>query len=101
MGQPASLKPADREWITRAACGGNTHLFFPPSAERPQARSRREAKARKLCQECPVNEQCREFGRTHREYGVWGGENEEERVRAGYPLQAPIGLRGNRHRAAS
>ena len=40
------LEPADEEWMTDAACKGLTHLFFPSSAERPQARERREAMAR-------------------------------------------------------
>ena len=35
----------------------------------------------------------RAFGRRHHEYGMWGGENEEERVLAGFSLHAPIGTR--------
>jgi WhiB family redox-sensing transcriptional regulator len=31
--------------------------------------------------------------RDNREYGFWGGENEEERHLAGYELTAPIGVR--------
>ena len=37
-----------------AACKGLTHLFFPSSAERPQARERREATARQVCATCAV-----------------------------------------------
>ena len=37
-----------------AACKGLTHLFFPSSAERPQARERREATARLVCATCTV-----------------------------------------------
>ena len=40
-------------WVADAACKGQTHLFFPPLAERPQARVRREAQARVLCRELP------------------------------------------------
>ena len=54
---------------------------------------RREAAAKAICASCPVVEPCREFGRLHHEYGVWGGENEEKRVRAGYRLNAPVGVR--------
>lgn len=77
----------------RAACRGLTHLFFPDSAERPTTRERREAAAREVCSGCPVASTCREFARTNHEYGLWGGESEEERHRAGFRLIAPIGIR--------
>jgi hypothetical protein len=35
----------------------------------------------------------------HREYGYWGGENEEERGDAGFPVADPIGGRARRRRA--
>ena len=41
-------------WTDFAMCKGRTALFFPPKAERPQARERREARARQLCAQCPV-----------------------------------------------
>jgi WhiB family redox-sensing transcriptional regulator len=81
------------EWVDDAACRGQADLFFAPRAERPQARVRREARARRLCAACPVAAPCREFARAHREYGFWGGESEDERHRAGYTLPAPIGVR--------
>jgi WhiB family redox-sensing transcriptional regulator len=90
----ANRTPLDREeWVAKAACKGQTHLFFPPLAERPQARVRREAQARVLCASCPVEQQCRGFARTNREYGLWGGESEEERHLAGFTVAAPIGVR--------
>ena len=76
-----------------AACKGLTHLFFPPPAERPQARERREASAKAVCRACPVNGTCREFARSNHEYGFWGGESEDERHEAGFRLIAPIGVR--------
>jgi len=69
-----------------AACRGHPDLFFAPHAERPQARVRREARARRLCGACPVAAPCRE-------YGFWGGESEEERHRAGFTIPSPIGVR--------
>jgi WhiB family redox-sensing transcriptional regulator len=81
------------EWKRDAECKGRTNLFFAPKAERPQARERREAKARRLCLRCPVQAACQEFARQHREYGFWGGENEEERHLAGFTVSAPIGIR--------
>lgn len=88
-------------WMDHAVCKGRTHLFFPPKAERPQARVRREAQARKLCQSCPVRNECQSFARDNREYGYWGGESEEERHLAGFTVAAPIGVRSRRLRPAS
>jgi WhiB family redox-sensing transcriptional regulator len=88
-------------WRDDAACTGNTRLFFPPKAERPQARARREAKASRLCDTCPVSNPCREFARDQREYGFWAGESEEERHLAGFTVSAPIGIRARHHSAAS
>src|SRR5262245_254869 len=81
------------DWMTGAACLGHAELFFAPRAERPQARVRREARARRLCASCPVVDPCRDFARVNREYGFWGGESEEERHRAGFTVPSPIGVR--------
>ncbi len=83
----------DDSWMDHGACRGLTHLFFPSAAERPQARERREAMAREVCAECPVNVECRDFARDNHEYGFWGGEAEDERHAAGFRLIAPIGVR--------
>jgi WhiB family redox-sensing transcriptional regulator len=82
-----------RDWMDEAMCKGRTSLFFPPRAERPQARVRREAQAKLLCTNCPVSVQCKQFARENHEYGFWGGESEEERHLAGYTVAAPIGVR--------
>jgi WhiB family redox-sensing transcriptional regulator len=83
----------DYSWTANAECRGLGSIFFPPAAERPQARERREAQAREVCGACPVLDECRDFARRNREYGFWGGESEEERHAAGYRLIAPIGVR--------
>ncbi len=83
----------DTPWQELAACKGRTRLFFPPKAERPQARGRREAKAQALCAVCPVQVPCRSYARAHHEYGYWGGESEEDRHLAGFTVSAPIGVR--------
>ncbi|MEN9286496.1 MAG: hypothetical protein RIS39_488 [Actinomycetota bacterium] len=88
----------DIDWTQFANCKGKTHLFFAPKAERPQARARREAKARSLCDKCVVKDTCREFARVNHEYGLWGGESEEERHLAGYTIAAPVGLRSAKYR---
>jgi WhiB family redox-sensing transcriptional regulator len=84
---------ADSDWRDDANCSGRTFLFFAPKAERPQARARREAKAKRLCLACPALDECRQFARDNHEYGFWGGESEEDRHRAGYTISAPIGIR--------
>lgn len=81
------------DWTVKAACRGLTALFFPPSAERPQARERREQLARSVCESCIVQTPCREYARRNHEYGFWGAESEDERHAAGYRLIAPIGTR--------
>jgi WhiB family redox-sensing transcriptional regulator len=81
------------DWREFAACKGRTSLFFPPKAERPQARARREAQANRLCESCPVKSPCQSFARRNHEYGFWGGESEEERHLAGFTVAAPIGIR--------
>lgn len=75
------------EWAASAACRGMTHIFFSPAAERPQTRLRREARARQVCLDCPVVDECRAFARTNHEYGFWGGESEDDRRAAGVPLR--------------
>lgn len=84
---------ADADWKLDAACRGQIELFFARKAERPQARERREAKAKKLCDACPVSLECRTTARENREYGFWAGESEEDRHLLGFRVTAPIGLR--------
>lgn len=91
--ESTDVEHTDLSWMGNGHCQGQSALFFPPLAERPDSRLRREAAAKAICAECPVQVKCRAFGRTHHEYGVWGGENEEERVMAGYRLNAPVGVR--------
>ncbi len=89
------------DWRSQAACSGNVTLFFAKKAERPQARARREAKAMRLCAQCPVQDPCRNHARTHREYGFWAGESEEDRHLLGFTVSAPIGIRARAPRDAS
>ena len=66
-------------------CLGRQDIFYGKVAERPQARVRREAKAKEMCATCPQMERCRDYARTNREtFGVWGGETEVERWNGGY-----------------
>ena len=89
----ADIVKADADWKLEAACRGQLHLFFARKAERPEARARREAKAKRLCDVCPVFSECRTAARTNREYGYWAGESEEDRHLLGFRVSAPIGTR--------
>ncbi len=77
-------------WMERGQCGGAGELFFAPFAERPEARVRREARARAICETCEVQTACRSYARANRELGFWGGESESERADAGFAPTTPI-----------
>lgn len=76
-------------WHQSAMCRGKTHIFFAAPGERDGRRNRREALAAAYCACCTVAEDCREAGRTGREHGLWGGENDEERAAAGFGPRSP------------
>lgn len=61
-------------------------VFFPPRAESPQSRERREAIAKALCNTCLIREECLVEGIKREEYGIWGGINEDERAISGHPV---------------
>lgn len=72
----------DDAWQVRAACRGpQAVVFFPPSTtERKDEKIEREARARAICNECPVLDPCLDFAVTIREpHGIWGGRTEAER----------------------
>ena len=68
---------ADRPaWQRRAKCRGvGVALFFPERGESP-------AKAKALCDECPVRAECLDYalGRPEK-FGVWGGTSDRQRRR--------------------
>jgi WhiB family redox-sensing transcriptional regulator len=88
-----SVPDDERGFVELGLCRGRTRLFFPGHNERPSARARREQRAKALCADCPVEQSCRDYGRRHAEYGIWGGETEEERVLAGVVLVYPYSPR--------
>ena len=76
-------------WQQDASCRGpEAVLFFPPTtAETRAARDEREARAKRICHDCPVVSPCLEYALRIREpHGIWGGLNESERrVSSGRP----------------
>src|SRR5919106_6187532 len=70
-------------WQLSARCrGADPSMFFHADGERGSSRRQREREAKRLCAECSVVMQCRDYSLTFREaYGVWGGLAEDERLR--------------------
>jgi len=69
-------------WQESAACRGPLgSVFFPPvTTERKREKLAREARAKEICNACPVMHSCRAHAMQIREpHGVWGGLNEQER----------------------
>jgi WhiB family redox-sensing transcriptional regulator len=69
-----------QDWMSVAACKGQTEWFFAPHGEQADAREQREAVAMTICGGCDVMFECREYARRNREQGFWGGENDDERI---------------------
>lgn len=69
------------EWQYQGLCRTtNPDTFFHPEGERGPSRRRRDARAKAICQQCPVIQQCAEHAlAVHEPYGVWGGMTEEDR----------------------
>jgi WhiB family redox-sensing transcriptional regulator len=72
------------EWQASGSCRNlESAVFFHPDGERGFARARRIAKAKRICQSCPVIVQCRHHALTVEEpFGIWGGLDENERREA-------------------
>ncbi|MFD8887535.1 WhiB family transcriptional regulator [Streptomyces erythrochromogenes] len=70
----------------RIPCRRNPGLWHSDLADE-------RAAARELCRGCPILWNCRSAGRAGREYGIWGGEGEEEREALGL---APAGWHSSR-----
>jgi WhiB family transcriptional regulator, redox-sensing transcriptional regulator len=71
-------------WDLQAACRGVSADFFvhPLAGEPYDLRRRREAHARRVCEQCPVRQECLAYAlRVHEPLGIWGGLSEGERRR--------------------
>jgi WhiB family redox-sensing transcriptional regulator len=69
------------EWQQHAACAGlGTETFFHPEGERGRRRTTHEARAKAVCEACPVKAACGEHAlRVKEPYGVWGGMSATDR----------------------
>jgi len=76
------MRQGAESWQAKAACRGpQAAMFFPPShTERKDEKVTREARAKSICAECHVREECLRYAIRIREpHGIWGGLNELER----------------------
>ena len=77
-----SAVTSEKVWQIKAACRGpQASVFFPPpSFERKEEKLERESRAKAICEECSVIEECRDYAlRIREQHGIWGGLNELER----------------------
>jgi WhiB family redox-sensing transcriptional regulator len=65
--------------FSSATCRGIGLEFF--FQEHLNATSSEERKAKSLCKECPVMQECLEWGVLHESHGIWGGASPRERMR--------------------
>ena len=69
------------EWQMHGTCRtADPEAFFPAEASRGRNSATIEARAKAMCAQCPVIQQClRHAMRVREPYGVWGGLSEDER----------------------
>ncbi len=68
-------------WRSAAAClSADPDLFFPISVTGPALRQ--IARAKSICAECVVRQECLEFAVSNdQNFGIWGGTTAEDRQR--------------------
>jgi WhiB family transcriptional regulator, redox-sensing transcriptional regulator len=69
-------------WRAASAClNADPDMFFPVAVG--TAASSQVSRALRMCQACPVKQQCLDFAvQSGEKEGIWGGTTPEERVRA-------------------
>lgn len=75
----ADQEDKDRGWMIKASCSdAPANIFFLENE--PAATKAQVAKARALCDVCPVQVRCLEYALNNKEhYGIWGGKSPRER----------------------
>jgi WhiB family redox-sensing transcriptional regulator len=85
--QTSRLKPIYDlwKWQEEGLCRKRNidpNVFFFEDSMRGKVKRSKEKEAKKICQACPVIQQCLEHSLNLPEnYGIWGGMTEEERRR--------------------
>lgn len=74
-----TLAHADYSWRSASICRDTDPDLFFPIGTTGHALTQ-IARAKEVCDECPVNASCLEFAlETNQDSGIWGGTSEEER----------------------
>jgi WhiB family redox-sensing transcriptional regulator len=74
-----TLAHADYSWRAASICRDTDPDLFFPIGTTGHALTQ-IARAKEVCDECPVNVRCLEFAlETNQDSGIWGGTSEEER----------------------
>ena len=74
-----TLAHADYSWRSASICRDTDPDLFFPVGTTGHALTQ-IARAKEVCGECPVSDQCLEFAlETNQDSGIWGGTSEEER----------------------
>ncbi|MFV8165237.1 WhiB family transcriptional regulator [Mycobacterium sp. 134] len=79
--RPPTPESAFPDWRSRSSCRDvDPTVFYGPDRERAAARRQRVARAKAICQSCPVRRAClRQSLRFSEPHGVWGGLTADER----------------------
>lgn len=74
-----SLTTTNVDWMLKAICRGmDITVFYPEGRGKDLKRS--ERRARRICDTCPVQQQCRAYADANDErYGIWGATSAKER----------------------
>lgn len=70
------------DWMLHAACKGKSHedFFLADEPQFQDSRREKELAGLKVCQGCPVTEECLDYAIANRIHsGVWGGKITRER----------------------
>lgn len=82
--QTTLLVPSEDAWSWQLAARcreEDVNVFFPADGERGHALEERERRAKAICAQCVVAEQCRGHAMHYGEpFGTWGGLSERERT---------------------
>jgi WhiB family transcriptional regulator, redox-sensing transcriptional regulator len=64
----------------RVPCEGRGNLFFPDDLPNPEARKLATKVAKRLCQECPILQECFTYAiESNQRHGIWAGTTPSER----------------------
>ena len=91
----ADIRPdASDDWRELALCRqSDADYWFPETT----GNSATHTLAKRICEQCPVIEQCLQFALDNNErYGIWGGKSEHQRARLKSERRSGVRMHGTR-----